>query len=268
MTMELVLFCVAAVAAGAGIGLLAGMLGIGGGLILVPVLFELMQRLGVDDTTAVRAAIGTSLATVVATGLRSALSHHRRGSLDRSLVIAWAPAIIVGSLIGAEFATRIDPAVLMQFFAVMTVVLALNMAFGRADWRLGERPPGRGWRLLGGGSVGIISAMLGLGVAGLGVPLMTLFNAQVRSSVAAAALLGALAALPASLRFVAAGWGLDDLAPWSLGYVNLLGFALIVPIAMVATPVGVAWSYNVSQSVLKKVFAGFLAINAARMLLQ
>ncbi len=243
------------------------MLGIGGGLVLVPVLIELMLRLGTDEGTAIRAAIGTSLATVVVTGLRSAFSHHRRGALDRNLVAAWAPAIILGSLLGAEVATRVNPSSLLKAFAVITVLLALNMAFGRLSWRLGDQPPGRQWRLLGGGTVGFVAALLGLGVAGLGVPLMTLFNAPVRSAVAGAALLGALAAFPATIRFVVAGWQLPDLAPWSLGYVNLLGFALIAPAAIISTPLGVAWSHRVSQLVLKRIFAAFLAFNAIRLVM-
>ncbi|MFT4582398.1 MAG: putative membrane protein YfcA [Gammaproteobacteria bacterium] len=267
MSPDLLLFCAAAVATGACVGILAGILGIGGGLVLVPVLFELMQRLGADEGTAVLTAVGTSLSSVVVTGLRSALSHHRRGSLDRSLVLAWAPAVIAGSLVGAEFATRMDPASLLRAFAVVTVFLALNMAFGRSSWRLGEQPPSSPWRYAGGGTVGFIAALLGLGVAGLGVPLMTLFNAPMRNAVAAAALLGALAAFPASIRFVIAGWDLPGLAPWSFGYINLLGFVLIVPVAMLLTPLGVAWSHKVGQTVLKRIFAGFLTINAMRMLL-
>ncbi|MDA0822338.1 MAG: sulfite exporter TauE/SafE family protein [Proteobacteria bacterium] len=267
MSADLLLFCAAAAVSGACVGILAGMLGIGGGLVLVPVLFELMRRLGVDEGTAVLTAVGTSLASVVATGLRSALSHRRRGSLDRSLVLAWAPAIVAGSLVGAEFATRIDPSSLIRAFAIVTVFLALNMAFGRSSWRLGEQPPSRPWRYAGGGTVGFIAALLGLGVAGLGVPLMTLFNAPARHAVAAAALLGALAALPACIRFAIAGWDLPVLAPWSLGYVNLLGFVLIAPVAILLTPVGVAWSHRVSQTILKRIFAGFLTINAVRMLL-
>lgn len=266
MSPDLFIFCGAAIAAGAAVGVLAGMLGIGGGLVLVPVLFELLRSLGAEEGMAIRAAIGTSLATVIVTGLRSASSHHRRGALDRDLVLAWAPAIIIGSLLGAEVATRIDPSSLLKVFAMVTVLLGLNMAFGRSSWRLGDRPPGRPWRLMGGGTVGFISAMAGLGVAGLGVPLMTLFNAPVRAAIASAALLGALAAIPATIRFIVAGWQLPELAPWSFGYVNLLGFALIAPAAIISTPLGVALSHRVSQSLLKRIFAVFLAINALRLL--
>ena len=267
MNLELILFCAAALVAGAIIGVLGGLLGIGGGLVLVPVLFELIQRLGADEATAVRAAIGTSLATVIVTGARSALSHRRRGSLDMAVVKAWAPAVLAGSVIGAEVANRIDTSILITFFAVVSAVLAVNMAAGNTQWRLGDAAPGRIWRLLGGGSIGCISAMLGLGVAGLGVPLMTLFNAPVRAAVAAAALLGAIAAVPATFRFIVGGWGLADLAPWSLGYVNLLGFVLVASMTALMAPVGVALSHRYSQVIIKRVFAAFLGINALRMLL-
>jgi len=108
LSTDLLVFCTITLGAGALVGVLGGLLGIGGGLVLVPVLFELMQQLGADEVTAVRSAIATSLATVIVTGLRSSLSHHRRGSLDIKLVAIWAPTMIMGALIGAEFANRID----------------------------------------------------------------------------------------------------------------------------------------------------------------
>lgn len=267
MSPDLLLLAATAIAAGVVVGLFAGLLGIGGGLILVPVLFELTRALDADPATAMRAAIATSLACVIATGLRSALSHYRRGALDAALIRSWAPSIIVGSLIGAEIATRVDATTLLTAFAVMTVVLAVHMAFGRREWRLGDAPPAAVFRLGGGGFVGFVAGLLGLGVAGLGVPLMTLFNASVRAAVPAVALIGALAAIPATVRFIIAGWGVTPLPPYSFGYVNVLGFALIVPVAMLVTPLGAAWSHQVSQQTLRRIFAVFLAVNAVRMLL-
>ena len=267
MSPDLLQFAALAVAAGLVVGLFAGLLGIGGGLILVPVLFELMTALDAEPATAMRAAIATSLVSIIATGLRSAMSHYRLGALDGALIRAWAPSMIGGSLLGAELATRVDASFLLKAFAVMTVVLAVHMAFGRREWRLGDAPPAAVWRLFGGGLVGFVAGLLGLGVAGIGVPLMTLFNATVRAAVPAVALIGALAATLAAARFVVAGLGANDLPPFSFGYVNVLGCALIVPVAMLATPVGAAWSHRVSQRSLRRIFAGFLALNAVRMLL-
>lgn len=267
MIPELLQFAALAIAAGLVVGLLAGLLGIGGGLILVPVLFELITALGADAATAMRAAIASSLVCIVATGLRSALSHHRRGALDRNLIRAWAPSMIGGSLIGAEIAARVEATFLLRAFAVMTVLLALHMAFGRREWRLGDAPPASFWRLLGGGFVGCLAGLLGLGVAGIGVPLMTLFNASVRAAVPVVALIGALAAAFAAVRFVAAGFTAAELPPYSFGYVNVLGCVLIIPLAMLATPLGAAWSHRVSQQALRRIFAAFLALNAVRMLL-
>ncbi len=266
MTLELLTFCISVLATGAVAGVLGGLLGIGGGLILVPVLFELIQYLGADEATAVRSAIATSLATVVVTGTRSSLSHHRRGSLDFRQVRSWAPGIILGALLGAEVANRIDTSILITAFALLTALLAVNMAFGLSEWD-SRVPSGRLTRVAGGGIVGLVSAMLGVGVAGLGVPLMTLFSIPVRQAVAAAALMGSMAAVPATVRFVLGGWGLPDLAPWSFGYVNLLGFTLIVSMTLLTAPLGVAIAHRYSQVMVKRVFATFLGINAARMLI-
>jgi uncharacterized membrane protein YfcA len=267
LTPDLLQFAALAVAAGIVVGLLAGLLGIGGGLILVPVLFELITALGAEPATAMRAAIATSLVSIIATGLRSARSHNRLAALDAGLIRAWAPSMVAGSLLGAEVATRVEAAFLLRAFAVMTVILALHMAFGRREWRLGDAPPAPVWRVFGGGFVGFLAGLLGLGVAGIGVPLMTLFNATVRAAVPVVALIGALAATFAAVRFVIAGYGDAHLPPFSLGYVNVLGCVLIVPVAMLATPLGAAWSHRVSQRALRRIFAAFLALNAVRMLL-
>ena len=259
------MFCALVLVTGAAVGVLGGMLGIGGGLVLVPVLFELIQYLGADEATAVRSAIATSLATVIVTGTRSSVSHHRHGSLDMQHVAAWAPSMIIGALLGAEVANRVDTALLITAFAVLTLLLALNMAFGRSEFD-SKAAPGILSRVVGGGFVGMVSAMLGVGVAGLGVPLMTRFSVPVRQAVAAAALMGAMAAAPATVRFVLGGWGSPDLAPWSFGYVNLLGFALIVSMTMMTAPLGVALAHRYSQVTIKRVFATFLGVNAVRTL--
>ena len=266
MTIELLAFCAATASAGAAVGVLGGLLGIGGGLILVPVLYELIGGMGAPPQTALLTAIGTSLATVIVTGSRAALSYYRHGSLDFALIRAWAPAMLCGAVLGAEMANRVDTSALITFFASISIMLAIYMVAGRSDWRIGDRPPRWPGRLLGGGLIGLLSAMLGLGVAGLGVPLMTLYNAAVRPAVAAAALLGALTAMPAVLRFMIGGWAATDLAPWSIGYVNVLGFGLIATMTLLMAPLGVALSHRVDQRRIKQIFAGFLVLNAVRML--
>ena len=265
MTGDVAWFVPIGMATGAITGLLAGLIGIGGGLILVPVLFELMLRLDAAPAIAMRGAIATSLACVVATGVRSAVSHHRLGSFDPALVRLWAPGMVLGSLAGAEMAIRLDASILVTAFACVTIALAANMAFGR-EHAAGTPLPAPVWRHASGGIVGLVAGLLGLGVAGLGVPLMSRFEASVRAAVAAAALIGALAAALAVLRFVAAGLPVPGLPPWSVGYVNVLGFALIVPVALLVAPLGAAWSHRVSVLILKRIFAGFLVVNAIRML--
>jgi uncharacterized membrane protein YfcA len=259
----LALFAIAATAAI--VGFMAGMLGIGGGMILVPVLDALFLHLGVPEETAIRAAVATSLATVIVTALRSARSHHKRGSFDMDLAKLWAPWIVLGAAAGAITASVIAGAGLRGVFGVVAALIAINMAFGREAWQVDAALPAF-FRKAAAAIVGGVSVMMGLGVGALGVPAMTLFGAPIRTAVGTAAGLGLCTAVPGALILMVQGWGAPGLAPFSLGYVNLAAFALIVPVTILTAPLGVAASHRISQKALRRAFAVFLALMAARML--
>lgn len=252
------------VAAGLFAGLIAGLFGIGGGIIIVPVLYYLFTELGYG-AHAIHMAIATSLATIIATSIRSVMAHHRRGAVDWAVVRAWTPWIVLGTLIGSQLAARIPGRELTILFGCVMLLLSAQIGLGRPNWRLAEDLP-RGpakWAL--GGLMGALSAMLGIGGGTLGVSLMTLCGRSIHQSVATAAGFGAAIGLPGAIGYVVAGWQETGLPPGSLGYVNLIAFAILSVFTVSMAPVGAHLAHALPARSLKRLFAVGLAIIAMKM---
>ncbi len=263
---EASLFAAALLATGVVAGLLAGLLGVGGGIVIVPILFNLLPFLGVPEHILMHVAIGTSLATIIPTSIVSAMSHHRRGSLDLGLVKSWWIAIGVGSVIGAYLGSGADDGVLMIFFGVVAVLVSANMLFQREGAYLRDGLPGGAAKQGIGFVIGGVSVTMGIGGGTLGVPILSAFNFPIRRAVGTASLLGLIIALPGAVAFILAGIGRTDLPPFSIGYANLIGFAMIVPATMLCAPVGARIANTINPRMLRMAFAFFLAVTAVRML--
>jgi uncharacterized membrane protein YfcA len=253
-------------AAGLVAGTLAGLLGVGGGIVVVPALVQAFTLLDVDPAVRMHLAVGTSLATIVPTGLRSALAHDRRGAVDRRLLRAWGPWILLGVLAGSALSGAVAGGVLSAVFAATALIVALYMATAGDRLRLGQYPPGTPWRQPIAGGVGTVSAMMGIGGGTLCVPLFTLFGVEIRRAVGTAAAIGLIIAVPGSLGFAAAGWSAPGLPPLSLGYVSLPAFAVIVPATVLAAPLGARLAHSIPRRTLRLAFAAFLLVTALRML--
>ena len=252
-------------AAGVVAGTLSGLLGVGGGIVVVPVLYYVFNLLGVAPDAIMHLAVGTSLATVVITSARSARSHHKKGSLSMDLFWTMAPGVLVGSLIGTAVGSIVSGDVLTGIFGVLALVVALNMGFGKEEWRLADQLPDFIGRLGLGSFIGSFSVMAGLGAGSLGVTVMTLFNTAVHTAVGTAAALGIVVAVPGVIGFIYSGWGLSDLPDGSLGFVNLLAFLCIIPASLLSAPLGVKIAHSFSPLLLRRAFALFLAITSFRM---
>lgn len=256
----------ALVAAGGMAGLLAGLLGIGGGIIMVPVLFHVFEAFGIDPGVAMHVAVATSLATIAPTALSSARAHHRRGGVDPGLLRAWAPWLVAGAVAGVVFASLVRGGVLAGIFGAVALFVAFNMATSgetRAVWR---RLPG-GWGDRGiAGMIGAIAATVGIGGGALSVPILSACSYPMRRAVGTSAAIGLLIAIPGAIAFAISGWDVAGRPPLSLGYVNLLGLAALVPATVLAAPWGVRLAHAVRPLWLKRIFAVFLAITAVRML--
>lgn len=258
-------FAVALLATGAIAGVLAGLLGVGGGIVIVPVLFLLFPLLGVHESVLMHLAVGTSLATIIPTSIISARAHHKRDSVDFALLKSWGPAIFVGVVVGAYFGSTVKGEVLTLIFAVVAILVAANMAFRKEGMILADTlPVGLGRHVLA-LVVGLFSVVMGIGGGTLSVPILTAFNYPIRRAVGTASAIGLIIALPGSISFILSGLGNPDLPPGSLGYANLVGFALIVPATMLMAPVGVRLAHTINPQNLRKAFAFFLLMTSLRM---
>lgn len=261
------LMLLAAVLLGVGAiaGLTAGLLGVGGGIVIVPVLFHVFTQLGFPEDVRMHVAVGTSLATIVVTSMKSIGAHHKKGAVDAVLLKSWGPAIFIGVLIGTYIAGWVKGPLLTVVFAVVASIVALHMAFGRESWRIAnDLPRGIGKEALA-GVIGVISAMMGIGGGTLSVPILSLYGYPIHRAVGTAAAIGFIIGVPGSIGFILSGWDVPGRPPYSLGYINLLAFALILPTSMWMAPVGARLAHSLNRQRLRRVFALFLAVTAARM---
>lgn len=254
------------VLAGASVGLLAGIFGMGGGAISVPVFFETFRLTGVADEIAMPLAVGTSLAMIVPTSILSARSHAARGTVDWTVIQAWAAPAFVGVVIGSVIARYANPEVFQAVFVVVAGVNAVKMLFGAASWRLRDKMPGGPVTALYGLVIGLLSALMGIGGGAISNLVLTLNGKGAREAVSTSAAVGVIIAVPGSVGYVLAGWGRSGLPPDALGFVSILTIALTLPAAMLTTRLGVSLAHSLPQAVLTRLFGGFLALVCLRFL--
>ncbi len=254
--------------AGVAAGFLAGLLGVGGGIVVVPVLFHLFAAMGVSAALAMNLAVGTSLAIIIPTSIASMRAHHRHGEVDVALLRGWGGPVFLGAVAGVAVAGAVGGTVLTAVFACGALAIALYLGLSHEDASSGRTLPGEPLRALLGGAIGCLSVMMGIGGGSLSVPTMRLFGFSIHRAVATAAALGLVIALPGAVGFVLAGLDAPSLPPLSLGYVNLLGAVLIFPVTVCMAPVGAALAHRLKRGHLQKGFALFLTVSALLMLLR
>jgi uncharacterized membrane protein YfcA len=263
---EVVVLVAALVAAGLVAGFLAGLLGIGGGGVLVPVLYEVYRVLDVDPAVRMHVTLGTTIAIILPTALKSFAGHRAKGAVDIDLLKRVAPFVVIGVVAGVLIAKVSSGATLKWVWAIVAGLVALKMALGREDWRLGNHLPARPWPELGAAGIGTLSILMSIGGATFTVPLLTLYGFAILPAVATASGVGPMIALPGVIGYAWAGWGAEHLPPFSLGYVNVLALAVIAPVSVFAAPFGVRLAHDIPRRKLELAFAAFLACVSARFL--
>ncbi len=264
--LSLGLLALALLATGVVAGIIAGLLGVGGGIVIVPVLYYMFTALKIDPAVLMHVAVGTSLATILATGSSSARAHYKRGSVDLDLLKRWWWAIAIGVIAGATLAGNLSGGALTLVFGFVALAVSANMMFRKNGAHLAEALPGTPVRELLGFLIGGISVMMGIGGGTLGVPTLTLFNYPIRRAVGTAAAIGLIIAVPGTLLSIYFGWNAEGRPPFSLGYVNLVGFFLIIPASTYAAPLGARIAHAIDPAKLKLVFALFLGFTGLRMI--
>ncbi len=256
---------IAMLATGAVAGVLAGLFGIGGGIVIVPVLEAALGVLGVDPAIRMHVAVGTSLATIIPTSMSSALAHHRRDSVDVAIVKRWAILVLLGALLGAWIAAQVHSRVLAMVFATLALLVALKMVLMPESRNLTDSVPRGPAVAVIPAAIGCFSSMMGIGGGTFSVMTLTLFNQPIHRAVGTAALFGLVISLPGTVGFAVGGWNDARVPPGSLGYVSLVGFALIAPATALAAPLGARIAHAFSAKRLSMLFGAFLVIASIRL---
>ncbi|ODU29836.1 sulfite exporter TauE/SafE family protein [Sphingopyxis sp. SCN 67-31] len=249
-------------------GVIAGMLGVGGGIVIVPVLDLVLAALGVDPSVRMHVTVATSLATIIPTAISSPRAHEAKGAVDHVQLRRWGIAIFLGAIAGVVLASRVSGDVLSAVFGIVALLVAIKMLLPLEGRHIADAMPGGvGGQLIPFG-IGGVSSMMGIGGGTLSVPVMTLFAIPIHRAVGTAALFGLMISVPATVAFVIAGWNVPGLPPGSLGYVNLIGLAIIGPATFVTAPLGARIAHALSKRQLSILFGLFLTVVAVRMLLR
>ncbi|MCR9122742.1 MAG: sulfite exporter TauE/SafE family protein [Phyllobacteriaceae bacterium] len=255
---------IALAGAGAVAGLLAGLFGIGGGAILVPVFFQVFGLLGVDDAVRMHLSVGTSLAVIVPTSLRSFASHRARGAVDMDLLRSYVIAVPAGVLVAALVFASISSGGLRLVFAILALLVAFKLLFGRDRWRLADDLPGRAGRFSSGLVIGFLSTLMGIGGGILTNTFMTMYGRPIHQAVATSAGVGVLISIPGVMGAIWAGWAAPGLPALSTGYVNWIAVAIIIPVTLVAAPLGVRAAHRLDKRQLELGFGLFMLLVSAR----
>ncbi len=262
MLTAMILYCVV----GAIAGLLAGLLGIGGGAVIVPMLVFAFSWLGISQDVAIHMAIGTSLGSIMFTAVSSSLAHHRHGSVDWNVVKYIALGILVGTYGGSFAAARIPASYLQMFFVAFLFYVATNMLLNKKP-SASRSLPGFAGMTGAGIFIGAISSLVGIGGGTLSVPFLVWHNVDMRRAVGTSAAIGFPIALAGCLGFITNGWNAPGLPEYALGFIYLPALAGIVIISMFTAPIGAGIAHKLPIPRLKKFFACFLYVIAVKMLM-
>jgi uncharacterized protein len=264
---ELVWLAAAILAAGVITGMLAGLFGVGGGAVIVPVLFEIFRLLGVPEEVRMQLCVGTSMAIIVPTAVRSYQAHRATGLVIPNIVRSWALPAIAGVALGSVAAAFAPGAVFEGAFVLIAGFIAARLLLGGEIWALGSDLPGpaamRGYGFL----IGLASSLMGISGGSLATMVLTLYGKPIHQAVATSAGIGVPITLAGALGYVLAGLSHQSVLPFlSLGFVSLIGVALIAPISSWVAPMGARLAHSLPRRYLEIGLAIFLIVAAARFL--
>ncbi|WP_330629372.1 sulfite exporter TauE/SafE family protein [Thioclava sp. FTW29] len=264
--MDILIFVLVIGVAGLVAGLISGLLGVGGGIILVPAFYYVFQGLGYAPEQLMQICVATSTGTIIVTSLRSVTAHHQRGAVSLALIRSWGPFIAIGSVLGVLAAASLRSHELQVIFGGIGVCLGLYMLLGKKSWRLSDSLPGRRLAALYGSLIGFFSALMGIGGGSFTVPLLTAYNVPPHRAVGTSPGFGLLISIPGFIAYLLTGWHLTGKPPGTVGYVNLPAVAMIMVTSLIAVPFGVRLAHRLSPQRLRLVFSLTVLVLAGNML--
>jgi uncharacterized membrane protein YfcA len=264
---DLATLAVALLAAGVLTGLLAGMFGVGGGAVIVPVLYQIFGFLGVPEEVRMHLCVGTSLAIIIPTSIQSYRTHRAKGKVLEDVLKSWAVPVVLSVLAGGLIAAFAPALVLKLVFVIVAGANAVKQLAGRDDWRIAPDLPGIIGMRAYGVLIGLASALMGIGGGAISNMILTLHGKAIHNAVATSSGLGVLISIPGALSYIAAGWPkMAVLPPFSVGYVSLMGLLLVAPVSAFAAPYGARLAHRLPKRTLEIAFGLFLLIVSLRFL--
>ena len=246
-------------------GFMAGLLGVGGGIIMVPALYYAFTVLDFDIVTRMHLSVGTSLAIIIPTSIISTRTHMEYNAVDFKMVKSFGIFILLGVITGTFLAVNLKTPTLVLFFSIFAFIVGLFFIFVREKLMENPKKISNFVKNISGVIIGFISVPLGIGGGSLMVPFMRTFGYDIRKSIGTAAAVGFLIALSGTITMIIGGNIIDNVnTPYSVGYINLLGFAVFVPVTMVMARIGAKVVYKIDKKLLSRIFGCFLLIVSAR----
>jgi len=246
-------------------GFMAGLLGVGGGIIMVPALYYAFTVLDFDIVTRMHLSVGTSLAIIIPTSIISTRTHMEYDAVDFKMVKSFGIYILLGVIAGTFLAVNLKTPALILFFSIFAFIVGLFFIFVREKLMQNPKEISNFIKNISGVIIGFISVPLGIGGGSLMVPFMRTFGYDIRKSIGTAAAVGFLIALSGTITMIIGGEIIDNVnTPFSLGYINILGFIVFVPVTMIMARIGAKAVYKINKTLLSKIFGTFLIIVSIR----
>jgi uncharacterized membrane protein YfcA len=269
---EIIELALLLIAVGALSGFMAGLFGIGGGAILVPVFYECFRLVGVPLEVRMPLCIGTSLAIIIPTSIASFRAHYKRGAVDMDILRRWWLPIIIGVVVGSVTARYAPERLFKIVFVMVAWFAASRLLLARDNWKLGDEVPTGSLMRVYGFFVGLLSTLMGVGGGLFANLLMTFYGRPIHQAVATSSALAVLISIPGALGYVYAGWPVaarfPDVAalqlPFALGYVSLIGALLVMPTTLITAPLGVKVAHALSKRTLEMAFGAYMFIVGGR----
>ncbi|MFS8038502.1 sulfite exporter TauE/SafE family protein [Xanthobacter sp. AM11] len=264
---EIAMLLAALLAGGVLTGLIAGMLGVGGGGVIVPVLYEVFGALGVDESVRMQLCVGTSLAIIIPTAFTSHRAHMAKGAVLPGVVRTWRLPAIAGIITGSAIAAVVEGWVLQAAFVAIISLLGTKSLIGRNDIMIADHLPGATTMRIYGFFLGLASSLVGISGGGIATNILLLYGVPIHAAVATSAGIGIIIPIPGVIGYAVAGWPhISELPLLSVGYVSVIGFLCIAPVAAVVAPFGARFAHRLSRRQLEVGFGSFLLLIAARFL--